>query len=404
MVGDGVVEVARQGNALFVADLGSLAIARVCARYRKGQPPRERRRRTGALPPTTSPSRGRRIHAECRDDRDVCRPDGDLPARPQRAKGRAGPGRPSGPRGRAHRGTSSVRGQRADRPAPADECRQEGCCRRQSKAGARARPITASSGRQASPGRKATSTRTATAYTPQGRRSRRTGRWHHGRPRLAPEGRRLVGTAEPRGSANGRGSAQRTRSTSCHRPGGSGPRDRGVRRRCRRALRHTHLTQSDHHDRQSPTQTVGRPADVGAAKLAAAWAAFMCLYIYVDVPGFYAPGAVSGILRAKCTPSTSLKGSSWPLWRPPGADHDARAVGRPAGPSGPPDEPRRGHPAHAVDGVQPDRWPVALLLRTWLRPRTHRAGLHPSLGLDLALTVSPAVSPSSARVAPIGMP
>lgn len=35
------------------------------------------------------------------------------------------------------------------------------------------------------------------------------------------------------------------------------------------------------------------------AKLAAAWAAFMCLYIYVDVLGFYAPGAVSGILKGQ---------------------------------------------------------------------------------------------------------
>ena len=34
-------------------------------------------------------------------------------------------------------------------------------------------------------------------------------------------------------------------------------------------------------------------------KLAAAWASFMCLYIYVDVLGFYKPGAVEGILTGK---------------------------------------------------------------------------------------------------------
>lgn len=34
-------------------------------------------------------------------------------------------------------------------------------------------------------------------------------------------------------------------------------------------------------------------------RLAAAWTSFMCLYIYVDVLGFYAPGAVSGILKGQ---------------------------------------------------------------------------------------------------------
>lgn len=34
-------------------------------------------------------------------------------------------------------------------------------------------------------------------------------------------------------------------------------------------------------------------------KLAAAWAAFMCLYIYVDVLGLYKPGAVEGILNGR---------------------------------------------------------------------------------------------------------
>ena len=35
------------------------------------------------------------------------------------------------------------------------------------------------------------------------------------------------------------------------------------------------------------------------AKLAAAWAAFMCLYIYVDVLGLYKPGALEGILNGR---------------------------------------------------------------------------------------------------------
>lgn len=34
-------------------------------------------------------------------------------------------------------------------------------------------------------------------------------------------------------------------------------------------------------------------------KLAAAWASFMCLYIYVDVLGLYKPGAVEDILKGK---------------------------------------------------------------------------------------------------------
>ncbi len=34
-------------------------------------------------------------------------------------------------------------------------------------------------------------------------------------------------------------------------------------------------------------------------KLAAAWASFMCFYIYVDVLGLYKPGAVADILRGK---------------------------------------------------------------------------------------------------------
>lgn len=42
-------------------------------------------------------------------------------------------------------------------------------------------------------------------------------------------------------------------------------------------------------DPQVPRQT----------KLAAAWAGFMCLYIYVDVIGLYKPGAVEGILNGR---------------------------------------------------------------------------------------------------------
>lgn len=34
-------------------------------------------------------------------------------------------------------------------------------------------------------------------------------------------------------------------------------------------------------------------------KLAAGWASFMCLYIYVDVLGLYKPGAVEDILKGK---------------------------------------------------------------------------------------------------------
>ncbi len=34
-------------------------------------------------------------------------------------------------------------------------------------------------------------------------------------------------------------------------------------------------------------------------RLAAAWASFMCLYIYVDVLGLYKPGAVEGILKGQ---------------------------------------------------------------------------------------------------------
>ena len=35
------------------------------------------------------------------------------------------------------------------------------------------------------------------------------------------------------------------------------------------------------------------------ARLAAAWSAFMCLYIYVDVLGFYTPGTVADILEGQ---------------------------------------------------------------------------------------------------------
>lgn len=47
-----------------------------------------------------------------------------------------------------------------------------------------------------------------------------------------------------------------------------------------------------------PTPLAAQPMSARAT-LAAAWAAFMCLYIYVDVLGFYTPGAVAGILRGQ---------------------------------------------------------------------------------------------------------
>lgn len=48
----------------------------------------------------------------------------------------------------------------------------------------------------------------------------------------------------------------------------------------------------------APTTRVDPPVPV-QVKLAAAWASFMCLYIYVDVLGLYKPGAVQGILNGK---------------------------------------------------------------------------------------------------------
>lgn len=53
------------------------------------------------------------------------------------------------------------------------------------------------------------------------------------------------------------------------------------------------------------TQTATRPSTrtdqpvPRQLKLAAAWASFMCLYIYVDVLGLYKPGAVEGILKGQ---------------------------------------------------------------------------------------------------------
>lgn len=53
------------------------------------------------------------------------------------------------------------------------------------------------------------------------------------------------------------------------------------------------------------TQTATSPTTYHAQqaplplRLAAAWAAFMCLYIYVDVLGLYKPGAVADILRGR---------------------------------------------------------------------------------------------------------
>ncbi len=48
----------------------------------------------------------------------------------------------------------------------------------------------------------------------------------------------------------------------------------------------------------SPTTSSDQRVPV-QVKLAAAWAAFMCLYIYVDVLGLYKPGAVQGILNGR---------------------------------------------------------------------------------------------------------
>lgn len=48
----------------------------------------------------------------------------------------------------------------------------------------------------------------------------------------------------------------------------------------------------------SPTTRTDQQVPV-PLKLAAAWAAFMCVYIYVDVLGLYKPGAVEGILDGR---------------------------------------------------------------------------------------------------------
>lgn len=48
----------------------------------------------------------------------------------------------------------------------------------------------------------------------------------------------------------------------------------------------------------TPTTPKEQPVPL-QLKLAAAWASFMCLYIYVDVLGLYKPGAVDGILNGK---------------------------------------------------------------------------------------------------------
>jgi hypothetical protein len=48
----------------------------------------------------------------------------------------------------------------------------------------------------------------------------------------------------------------------------------------------------------TPTARIEQQVPI-QVKLAAAWASFMCLYIYVDVLGFFKPGAVAGILEGK---------------------------------------------------------------------------------------------------------
>ncbi len=48
----------------------------------------------------------------------------------------------------------------------------------------------------------------------------------------------------------------------------------------------------------APTTRMDQPVP-RQVKLAAAWASFMCLNIYVDVLGLYKPGAVEGILKGK---------------------------------------------------------------------------------------------------------
>lgn len=52
------------------------------------------------------------------------------------------------------------------------------------------------------------------------------------------------------------------------------------------------------HTAHAPSTRTDRAVPV-QLKLAAAWTAFMCLYIYVDVLGLYKPGAVAGILDGK---------------------------------------------------------------------------------------------------------
>ena len=206
MVGDGVVEVARQGNALFVADLG---VARDRARLRDtGRPPRgDDAEQEGAPANGVRPSRGRHIHAECRDDRDVCRPAAISPPEPPARQGvEQGPGRPSGPEVEAPGYIVSSRTEQTS-PGPSrrvspgrvlsppEQGRREG----QADHGEQR-------SRQTSPGRKATSARTATAYTHKGRSG-------------APAGGTTAGAARARGVAGWWARAEpRARRTAADRP------------------------------------------------------------------------------------------------------------------------------------------------------------------------------------------
>jgi hypothetical protein len=51
--------------------------------------------------------------------------------------------------------------------------------------------------------------------------------------------------------------------------------------------------------RRNPSVRQGHPAVPVPTKLAAAWASFMLLYIYVDILNFFRPGVVSGILEGR---------------------------------------------------------------------------------------------------------
>jgi hypothetical protein len=67
----------------------------------------------------------------------------------------------------------------------------------------------------------------------------------------------------------------------------------------------------------TPDALDDRPIPV-QAKLAAAWTSFMFLYAYVDILGFYTPGAIKDILDGKVyefdlSPRPS-RPRCWPSW------------------------------------------------------------------------------------------